>query len=213
MLPIGTVIQLVDPVNKVKLSSRLIGWREGDCMMLEQPIRINQAVQLQPKLPIVGRGVHEGRIWGFRSSVIVQLVQPFRILFLHYPKHIEEITLRKTERIQLKVDVVLMGRKHNFEEIRNDPTAPRGCMQNLSKGGCKLSCPFRFEVNMPVFLSFELPNGKVVENLMGFVRNVVREQNENIYGVQFDERNTGLEEYLEFVDLAAKLLSKGAVSA
>lgn len=46
MLPVGSMIMLVDPVNKLQMQSRLIGWDDGGCMMLEQPTRGGSAVQL-----------------------------------------------------------------------------------------------------------------------------------------------------------------------
>lgn len=95
VLPVGSMIMLVDPVNKLRMQSRLIGWDEGGCLMLEQPTRGGSAVQLTKDLHLVGRGMYEGRVWGFKSNVLFQTVQPFRILFLVYPDQIEEISLRK----------------------------------------------------------------------------------------------------------------------
>lgn len=207
----GTVIQLVDPVNKVRLNSRLVGWDPNQCLLVEQPTRGGQSVQLPKNLPVVGRGMHEGKVWGFQSTVLFQTLQPFRILYLAYPKKIEEVTLRKSERVQTKIRVLLTPRKHNFAEMRNDENASWGFIRNMSLGGCSLGCPFRFEVNMPVFLSFELPDGNVAENIMGFIRNVSREQNENVYGVQFDNRCGQLDTVNSFTRLAAKLVSKSGM--
>jgi len=211
LLPVGTSIQLVDPVNKVRLNSRLVGWDENQCILVDQPTRGGQSVQLPKNLPIVGRGMHEGRVWGFQAVVLFQTLQPFRILYLSYPKKIEEVTLRKSERIQTKLRTVVTPRKHEFEKIKNDADAPWGVVRNLSLGGCSFTCPFRFEVNMPVFLSFELPDGHIAENIMGFVRNVTREQNENVYGVQFDNRCGSLDDLSGFVKLASKLFSKSGI--
>ena len=80
--------------------------------------------------------------------------------------------------------------------------------RNISMDGCSISCPFRVEVDMPVFISGELPNGKVMENIMGFVRNAVRGHDENIYGVQFDPKLSNLEKLKEFIDLAVKIVPK-----
>jgi len=209
VLPVGTVIQLVDPVNKVRLHSRLIGWDPDSCILVEQPLRAGQAVQLPKNLPVVGRGMHEGRVWGFQSSVMFQILQPFRILFLAYPKKIEEVTLRKSERIQTKIEALITPRKQDYAALKADADAPWGTIRNLSLGGCNFTCPYRFEVGMPVFFSFEMPNGTVAENVMGFVRNLSREQNENIYGVEFDVRGGSTEVVAEYIDLASKIVSKG----
>ncbi len=190
------------------MQSRLIGWGENECLMLSQPTRGNDAVQLAKGVALIGRGLHEGEVWGFRSTVLFQALQPFRILFISYPDEIEQISLRKSARIQTKMEVVLTVRKHDYEKMKDDPNAPRGVIRNISMDGCSISCPFRVEVDMPVFISGELPNGKVMENIMGFVRNAAREHNENIYGVQFDSELSNLEKLKEFINLAAKIVPK-----
>ena len=209
LLPVGSVILLVDPVNKLWMQSRLIGWEEGGCLMVEQPTRGGSAVQLTKDLTLVGRGMYEGRVWGFKSNVLFQTVQPFRILFLAYPKQIEEVSLRKNERISISLEVFLSARRHDFEAIKKDKGAPKGIVKNISVAGCSISCPFRFESNMPVFISGDLPNGKSMDNVLGFIRNVTRSQNENIYGIHFEEKNSDLEGLREFVALAAKIVFRG----
>ncbi|MEK6709736.1 MAG: flagellar brake protein [Nitrospinota bacterium] len=207
----GTVLQLVDPVNKVRLNTRLVGWDPDHCLIVEQPTRGGQSVQLPKNLPVVGRGMHEGRVWGFQSAVLFQTLQPFRVLYLAYPKKIEEVSLRKTERLNTRIRVLITPRKHDYATLAKDENASWGVIKNLSVGGCSLSCPFRFEVNMPVFMSFELPDGSVPENIMGFVRNVTREQSENLYGVQFDKRAGKLDGVNAFVHLASKLIPKSGM--
>jgi hypothetical protein len=190
------------------MQSQLIGWGENECLMLSQPTRGNNAVQLAKGVALIGRGLHEGEIWGFRSTVLFQAFQPFRILFLTYPEEIEQLSLRKSARIQTNLKVVLTVRKHEYEKVKDDPNTPRGVIRNISMDGCSISCPFRVEVDMPVFISGELPNGKVMENIMGFVRNAARDHDKNIYGVQFDSELSNLEELKEFIDLAAKIVPK-----
>jgi hypothetical protein len=153
--------------------------------------------------------MYEGRVWGFKSNVLLQMVQPFRILFLAYPEQIEELSLRKTERIQVNLDVFLSARKHDSQELSSKNDASKGIVINISNIGCSISCPFWLEVDMPIFISCELPNGMTVENAMGFLRNVTRDQNENVYGVQFVERSGSLEGLREFVMLAVKIVSRG----
>ena len=206
MLPVGSQIQLVDPANRVRMQAHLIGWGENECLMLSQPTRGSDAVQLAKGVALIGRGLYEGDVWGFRSTVLFQALQPFRILFLSYPDEIEQLSLRKSARIQTKLEVVLTVRKHDYEKMKDDPTAPRGVVRNISVDGCSISCPFRVEVDMPVFISGELPNGKIIDNIMGFVRNAAREHDENIYGVQFDSKFSRLEELKEFIDLAVKIV-------
>ena len=206
MLPVGALIQLQDAVNKVRLVSRVIGWSKNECLMLEQPSRGGQAVQLPQGVVIVGRGMHEGRVWGFKSKIMFQTLQPFRILFLAFPNEIEEISLRKSERVLSKISTVISTRKYDYANIKDHPETPHGIIRNLSVGGCSVACPYKFELNMPLFFSFELPNGEVIENLMGFIRSDTREHKENIYGVQFDERSEMYSNVIEYVKMAAMLV-------
>jgi len=70
VLPVGSLILLVDPINKLRMKSRLIGWDEGACLMLEQPTRGGSSVQ-RTKISLIGRGMYEGRVWGFKSNVLL----------------------------------------------------------------------------------------------------------------------------------------------
>lgn len=211
-MPIGTVILLTDPEKKVRMHTRLLGWREGESILLEQPVRNGQGVRLNPNTVLIGRGVHEGRVWGFRSMVTHQAFQPFRILFIKFPDHMEEVALRKAERFHMKIESIISSRKMDYEKLKKDPTAARCEIRNFSSGGCNISSSYRFEINMPVFLSFELPTGgKVVANLMGYVRSVVRDQTENVYGIEFDERSPSLAEFHAFVDMAINIRENAAL--
>lgn len=194
------------------MHSRLIGWDANSCLMLEQPTRAGKAVHLTKGLTVIGRGLHEGQVWGFRTNVLFQAIEPFRILFLSYPDQIEELSLRKSPRIQIKIDVIATLRKHEYEELKKDPQAPTGTIRNISLDGCSLSFPFPLEENMPVFISFELPNRKVMENILGFVRNVRKYSKENIYGIEFDAKLNNLEGLKEFISLARLIVSKAPSS-
>ncbi|MFC1491932.1 flagellar brake protein [Nitrospinota bacterium] len=207
MLPVGTTIQLVDSSRNVKMQSRIIGWEPDQCVMVDQPIRGSDSVQLQRASPVVVRGIHEGRIMGFESSVLAQVINPFRVLFLSFPEQLEEYNFRKHQRVNAEVEAFATRRTHDPVALSRSGWTPRGTIRDISPGGCEFSFHFRLEKDMPIFISCELPDGSVAENVMGFVRSVRRDLKGNTYGIQFDDRSGSLDGISKFVEMSLKILS------
>ncbi len=212
MLPVGSAVKLEDAAGKIKLSSRVIGWSENECLMLEQPTHGKDAVRFPKNLNLVCRGIHEGGIWGFKANVLFQTMQPYRILFLTFPKEVEKLTLRTTERIQSKIPTIVTLRKHDYDRFKDDLRAPRGVIRNISTGGCKIACPYIFEMNMPLFFSFEVPTGKLIRDILGFIRSRTSGPSENTYGVQFEKLSESLSDMIAYAKIASRIVSNNVAA-
>ena len=208
MLPVNTAIQLVDSSRNVKTQSRILGWEPGRCVMVAQPLRGSDSVQLQRGATVVVRGIHDGCILGFEAAVLVQVINPFRVLFLSYPERLEEQNFREHERVGAEVEAFGTRRMHDLGELNQNARAPRGSIRDISLGGCEFSFHFRLEKDMPIFISCDLPDGNKAENVLGFVRSVRRDAKGNVYGIQFDDRSGSLEGIAKFVELSLKILQK-----
>ncbi len=208
LLPVNTAIQLVDSARNVKTQSSILGWEPGRCVMVAQPVRGSNAVQLQRGATVVVRGIHDGCILGFEAAVLAQVINPFRVLFLSYPDKLEEQNFREHARVGTEVEAFGTRRMHDLGELSQSARAPRGSIRDLSVGGCEFSFHFRLEKDMPIFISCELPDGGQAENVMGFVRSVRRDAKGNVYGIQFDDRSGSLDGIAKFVELSLKVLQK-----
>ena len=208
MLPVNTAIQLVDSARNVKTQSSILGWEAGRCVMVAQPVRGSDSVQLQRGATVVVRGIHEGSILGFEAAVLAQIINPFRVLFLSYPDKLEEQNFREHARVDTEVEAFGTRRMHDLGELSQSARAPRGSIRDIGLGGCEFSFHFRLERDMPIFISCELPDGSQAENVMGFVRSVRRDAKGNVYGIQFDDRSGSLEGISKFIDLSLKILQK-----
>ncbi len=199
---------MVDGSRNIKMQSRIVGWESEQCVIVEQPVHGSDSVQLQKGTSVVVRGIHEGQILGFQATVITQVINPFRMLFLSCPEKVEEQNFREHKRINTEVEVFGTRRKHDLESLGQSDKAPRGAIRDLSLGGCEFSFHFRLEKDMPIFISCDLPDGSKAENVMGYVRSVRRDSRGNVYGIQFDDRSGSLDGIAKFVELSLNVLSK-----
>jgi c-di-GMP-binding flagellar brake protein YcgR len=205
---VNTIIQMIDPARKVKMQSRVIGWETDECVIVEQPVHGSDSVQLKKETTVVVRGIHGGEIMGFRSSVIGQTINPFRMVFLSYPSKLEKHDFRKDRRINTDLEAFGTRRKHTLSSLNRSGRAPRGSIRDLSASGCEFSFHFRLETGMPIFISCDLPDGSKAENVLGFVRNARRNADGNSYGVEFDDRSGSLDGIARFVEMSLKILSR-----
>ena len=213
LFPVNTVVQMVDRSRNVKIQSRIVGWESEHCVIVDRPVHGSDSVQLQKGTAVVVRGIHEGLILGFQAAVIAQIINPFRLLFLTYPKQVEEQNFREHKRVNTEVEAFGIRRKHDLETMSRSEKAPRGSIRDIIRGGCEFSFHFRLEEGMPIFISCDLPDGSKAENVMGHVRSVRRDASGNVYGVQFDDRSGSLDGISKFVELSLNVLSGEPASA
>jgi len=215
LLPVGSSIQLIGYLDKRKLSSRIIGWSEGEFVVIEHPVVQGELALLPKDAAVVCRGMVDGRTYAFKSHVVHVMTQPFNYLFLGYPNEIQEISARKGLRVALdvSVNVVLSSR---------DSTAPppgvgslTGIIRDLTNSGCTVAFPKEKEIDLKAvacaFLTFELPNGISVKDLKATVdpeAPVV--EGESSLELQFNETDPKASAVFDFLLLANKILSQDA---
>lgn len=139
-------------------------------------------------------------------------MQPYRSLLLTFPKDVEKLSLRTTERIQSRIPTIVTLRKHDYDRFKDDPRAPRAVIRNISTGGCKIACPYIFEMRIPLFFSFEVPAGNLIRNILGFIRNKTSGIKENTYGVQFEKLSESLSDMISCANMATRIVVSNAAA-
>ena len=131
-LHLGTVLQVQVEGLGATLSN-LIGVEEGLHLIIKTPLIADIAKKLYERNHIVVRYVHAGQVFGFRSTMMGLIKEPFRFCILSYPTSVEILNLRKHERISCLIPAV----------IRLQQGVYAGFIEDLSIGGCS------FEMNAP----------------------------------------------------------------
>lgn len=90
-----------------KLSCQLVGWQEGRFLLLTQPMEGASAAQLATGERVVLRYVLGGEVFGLRTQVVRLQFQPTPLLFVTFPSEIENVPLRATPRVNVRLPVVV----------------------------------------------------------------------------------------------------------
>ena len=131
-LHLGTVLQVQVEGLGAALSN-LIGVEEGLHLIIKTPLIADIGKKLYERNHIIIRYVHAGQVFGFRSTIMVLIKEPFRFCILSYPTSVEILNLRKHERISCLIPI----------EIRLPQGIYGGFIEDLSVGGCS------FDLNTP----------------------------------------------------------------
>jgi c-di-GMP-binding flagellar brake protein YcgR len=199
-LALGNQVLLQPEKEEFRFKAVLVGMETGDYLILRIPAHGQIQKYIYEGKRVIGRYMHSGVVYGFKTAIIGQTVHPLRLLMLKYPKSVEAIDLRKNPRIDcfFPADVIM----------RNKTLS--GVILDISVGGCRFAAkPAKGDDLSPpkvgenVQLSAQLFGGKVPESLKGVVRNVKMEENKTELGVQFEniapEVTKDLREFIDSV--------------
>lgn len=100
--PVGSPFTLVgnaDPTHR-KLHVKLIGWIEGDTLLLTHPATDDHLLFIKDGEAVHVRAGHDKYVCTFDTSVIKAQLQPFPYLHLKYPSRINVSRVRGTSRVK-----------------------------------------------------------------------------------------------------------------
>ncbi len=196
-LPLKLTIQTGQ--GKVQCGSTLLGWKENAWLICEWPSQIRHEIGCTAGTQCLVSYVYAGKLIGYRSEVREVLVTPVPLLFLSFPKTVEEVHLRKHVRVPSNEPMLLLQVNSAAQTDRpssNDLLG--GLLQDLSIGGCSVVLSQLvpgIRPGLEVKMEFELPGLGHVTNLSGVVKNLQEQAPNYLVGVEF--RFTGLE-YIEY---------------
>lgn len=201
-LSVGLALKLALTLDaqKVMYGSTLLGWKDHAWLVCEWPMPLSHDQRVERGTPCTVSYLHDGKLVGYRSEIRELLTSPVPLLFVAYPKTVEEMHLRKHFRASASEPILLMQADTTNLSPSALPTSSYlgGLLKDLSGGGCSVTLVRRPAWVRPastVRLEFELPGLGHITNLTGVVKNVdVRHGSETI-GIEFrfDEM-----EYIEY---------------
>jgi hypothetical protein len=198
VLVVGLPLQLVigSGQDKVNCGSTLLGWKERAWLICEWPFHFGQAVPCETGTSCLVRSMVAGRLVAYQSEVCMTQLSPLPLLYLAFPRRIEEIHLRKDARVVSNEPLLLIqGTPGNAMLALPNGSAPiGGLLQDLSLSGCRIIIQrSRTDVvqGATVYLEFELIGVGHVANLAGAIKNIAERDGALSLGVEF--RFTGKE--------------------
>jgi hypothetical protein len=194
---VGLPLQLVmgSDQDKVNCGSTLLGWKERAWLICEWPFHFGQAVPCEPGTHCLVRSMVAGRLIAYQSEVRMVQMSPLPLLYLAFPRRIEEIHLRKDARVPSNEPLLLQGIYGDaMLALRNGSAPIGGLLKDLSLSGCRIIIQrLRTDVvlGVMVYLEFELIGIGHVAELAGVIKNIAEHDGAISLGVEF--RFTGKE--------------------
>ncbi len=162
----------------------LVGMVEGRYLIAEVPPIPGLWVKLHQMNNIIVRYLHDGKAYGFYSTLIAALNEPFRLAFLSYPKKIETVNLRKFQRVPCLIPgaVSMSGVSHH------------GVFTDVSEGGCSFLFDQSGSASDPgvnvgdeIVFSVRLIGSSEEKSVRAIVRNIRMAEKGTSIGTQFHE--------------------------
>ena len=192
ILMVGLPLQLVigSGQDKVSCGSTLLGWKERAWLICEWPFHFGQAVPCETGTHCLVRYLVAGRLVAYQSEVCMTQMSPLPLLYLAFPRKIEEILLRKDARVLSNEPLIMsQGSQRNATLALRDGSAPiGGLLQDLSLSGCRIIIQkARTDVGLgaTVYLEFELIGIGHVTQLAGVIKNFSERDGALSLGIEF----------------------------
>lgn len=201
-LAVGLPVKLSLSLNgrKVVHGSTLLGWKESAWLICEWPSQLDWVSGPAERTPCTLSYLRDGKLVGCRTEIRGAVSAPVPLLFLAYPRQVEEMHLRQYPRVSSNEPVLLsrIGTRSEKGAGMTQTDHVGGLVKDLSMGGCRLSLervPSWMRAGSSVHLEFELPGLGHVTNLTGMVKSIDKEEEGNLIGVEFQFDKM---EYIEY---------------
>lgn len=201
---IGTIFRLQIKGVKRRLSSELIGIEDGTYLIVKLPplhTMENVSTLLIKGNEIAVKYMYKGTIFGFQSQIIDLIYNPFKLVFIEYPKKIESFDFRGHKRVECFLPANIRIAEHKIE----------GCITDISKAGClfdvevsKLESSRKLlELKDEISVNFQLP-GVEQELSVTAKQSSIKSDAENVrIGIEFVNMDSEVQAKLfDFLSIA-----------
>jgi hypothetical protein len=182
--------------------SRLIGLDHGNFIIIRTPPLAGIRSKLFEKNHGIIRYLFSGHVYAFHCTLLSVVTEPYRFSILSYPESVENMNLRRHERIPciIAAEITLKG------------WVDKGIVSNISMGGCSFefnrSSQRAFpdlKVDEEAVIAFYLKDEEATTVFNAVIRKVQIDQESMMVGLQFTspeskesgaKSETDLREYL-----------------
>lgn len=192
ILAVGLPLQLVigSDQDTVNCGSTLLGWKAQAWLICEWPFHFGQAVSCETGTPCLVRAMVAGKLVAYQSEVRMTQMSPLPLLYLAFPKRIEEIHLRKEVRVASNEPLLLVqGVQVDVRLALANGSAPiGGLLQDLSLSGCRIVVQRQrtdLTLGATIYLEFELIGIGHITHLAGSIKNIAERDGALSIGIEF----------------------------
>ncbi len=198
---IGTVMLVKFTRTTTPFKGIFIGMEPGSFFVLRLPAGAGVHDHLFEGNMVVVKYIHEGSVYGFRSSVSAYLYKKGLILaLLAYPASMETHELRKEQRVDFLVPATLSSEEGSV----------KGFVLDISPSGCRFamdpsyeSSPIDFDLIKEVGITFEIIGVQGAKQFTCRVMSVIQDTPPISLGLEFDQVESsitkGIRKYVQQV--------------
>ena len=194
---IGTTLKIQLEGSQSRLTSELIGVDEGKYLIINMPpiqSMGNAASSIYKGGNIVVRYVHKGTVFGFKSRITHFITTPVKLIFIEYPKKIENQNLRSHKRIDCYLPASATIADNTIE----------GSVSDISKEGCLFTakmvklenCSNLLQVDNEIVVSLQLPGVEQKLTITGKQKNIKKDMYNVNIGILFSDMGIEVQEKL-----------------
>lgn len=184
---VGTKLLLEIEGNGKRFISFLVGYLKDNFILITTPSS-EHLVSARPALysncKINVRYIVDGRAVGFQSRIIKTTEDPAKLLFLSYPKTVEDHELRKDKRSScaLPAELTINGAVCGAVIVDINQNGLRFNIKEFDEVSLNLG---ENPIGQECALHFFLPGGSVLQEVSGEIRNYERKAQLSAIGIQY----------------------------
>ena len=194
---IGTTLKIQLEGSQSRLTSELIGVDEGKYLIINMPpiqSMGNAASSIYKGGNIVVRYVHKGTVFGFKSRITHFITTPVKLIFIEYPKKIENQNLRAHKRIECYLPANAKIADNTVEGTATD-LSKEGCLFTAKRVNIEESTD-QLQIDNEIGVSFQLPGVEEKLNITGKQKNIKKDKDNVHIGILFSDMGIKVQERL-----------------
>lgn len=176
-----------------KFKSILIGIEAPSYLMVRMQIPTKFRSQIDKGTSFIVRYIYLGNVYGFRTKSLGSVEKPYKITFLNYPDKIENLNIRKAQRVSCFIPATLEINKREL----------RGLILEISKSGTRFKITTdidlisEIKIDDPLKISFPLLGFEGLHNFKGIIKSINSDAIGISFGIQFEDLKTSLESMID----------------
>jgi hypothetical protein len=169
--------------DELKTKATLVGLIPETYLIINVPAIPGILPRLKEGNTITVKYIYDGNVFGFHSCTLSYMLKPDIVLFISYPMSVENINLRKVQRLEclLPVSVTFVEMEFN------------GVILDISTEGCRICFEYSshesiyIDVGQIIKLSIKIPGITYDLALNGTIRNFKKDRRVVEIGVEFGD--------------------------
>lgn len=210
-ITIGTELLVEFQDFSLKTKSELVGMRHNQYLII---VMQHDMSGIRPDVlkesQLIIRYLYRGSVYGFRTNILNLLNSPDRLVFLSYPKKIEEFRVRSSPRFECILPAITSIEGLEADTVVIDISID-GCRCVVKSANLADADAFykTMDINREASLQVHFPGTEESYELTGSIRNINKDADRVAFGMLFGPLKTVTKKKLEdFISLISEVKKK-----